>query len=156
MKEENEILLEVMRQEFEMARNMENQRATITNFFITIAGASQALIVQRGFDNKSTFVGIGLIVLGFYGAVITAKLHERSEYYSARVGKIRERLDYLNPKADIKEALQSVRTDRKTDSKSNSLIYRTRLNIFWRAIHIGIASVGTLDVVWILFLKRFF
>lgn len=104
-----EIFFNGKKQEFIWARHTESQRATFTNFIITIALLLEGFIVQRGFDDLSTPLAVSMIILGLLGMVVTSKLYERFNLHIQRVAEFEKRLDEPNPDVQFTEAVRRAK-----------------------------------------------
>ena len=58
-----EILLKTIDRHWAQAKQSEDQRASMTNYLLTIYGASQAYIIQRSFDKPCIMIAVVIIIL---------------------------------------------------------------------------------------------
>jgi hypothetical protein len=107
---------------------------------VIVVSVIQGVLTQTGFTKNAMPLTILLVLLGFYGIVTTAKLHERSRFHIKRARKFRDRLDMLCPDAHIK-LLQQV-ADEEHQRQHPVLAKRVRLSSLWLALHIFIALLG--------------
>jgi uncharacterized membrane protein len=105
MNEITEILLRVAEQNYAHARQHEDQRAAIAGLIVLIATAIQGVLTQTGLHKNALPLTIMLIVIGIFGMIAGIKLYERSKLHSARVRKLRDRIDELNPDAMLQNSL---------------------------------------------------
>src|SRR5688500_3302403 len=96
-----EVLLTYSKEEWEQRRQSENQRSLMTNFILTISSATLLLIITNGLSKGTLLLAIFLIVLGLFGAVAVAKLHERGEYHIESTKAWREKVNQLYPEAEL-------------------------------------------------------
>jgi hypothetical protein len=150
MAEATEILVSLIEENWNHIRHSEDQRATITNLIVIVVSIIQGVLTQTGFTKNALPLTILLVLLGFYGLVTTAKLHERSRFHIKRARKFRDRLDTLCPDAQI-NLLQKL-ADEEHQSQHLILAKKVRLSSLWLALHIFIALLGTIYTV-IIFIK---
>lgn len=144
-----EILLSVIDKQWAQARQSEDQRATTTNFIITLAVALQSFIVQRNFDFASVALGIVIMLLGIYGLMISAKYYERFRISTNRIGDLMRRLEEINKMAQI------YQIQKKADKEHRDRfprLHKIRLHRLWYALHIGVTFVGIINTAIIIIL----
>jgi len=139
MTDDTEVLLRLCEEQWCQGRQSESQRATVTNFIITISAAILGFLVQKEFTLTSLPLAILLIALGVYGAVISAKLYERWQFHMRRARYWRKRIDELHPDARIDQL--KVESDLEHKRKYPKL-EKIRLNRLWSALHILIILIG--------------
>jgi hypothetical protein len=61
------VLLKMYETRYMLAKQAEDQRATMSNFLITIAAVMFAFISQQGFSKKTILISLLKIFLGFFG-----------------------------------------------------------------------------------------
>ena len=71
----------------------------MTNYIIVISVAIFGFIMNRGIAKEIWPLAALLVVLGIYGAIVSAKLYERFRLHEHIVVKIIQRLDELHPDA---------------------------------------------------------
>ena len=141
------ILLNSINRYGNQAIQNENQRATFTNYLIIIFGALQGYIIQRHFDKFSILLSVLMIILGVFGALITAKYYERFREQTTRVGILIEKLKEIEPTIDLNE-MESLA---KGKHKNNfPLLIKIRLNILWLIFYLLLISVGLFNFLVIL------
>ncbi len=148
MAETTDILVSMIEENWNHVRHSEDQRATITNLIVIVVSVIQGVLTQTGFTKNALPLTILLVLLGFYGIVTTAKLHERSRFHIKRARKFRDRLDILCPDAHIK-LLQQV-ADEEHQRQHPVLAKRVRLSSLWLALHIFIALLGFIYTIIII------
>ncbi len=139
MADDTDVLLKLCEEQWTQGRQSESQRATVTNFIITISAAILGFLVQKNFTLTSLPLAILLIALGIYGAVISAKLYERWQSHMRRARYWRKRIDELHPGARIEQL--KAESDAKHKLKYSKL-EKIKLNRLWLALHILIALIG--------------
>jgi uncharacterized membrane protein len=140
MNEITEILLRVAEQNYAHARQHEDQRAAIAGLIVLIATAIQGGLTQTGLHKNALPLTIMLIVIGIFGMIAGIKLYERSKLHSARVRKLRERIDELNPDAQLQNSLDL--SDQEHNTKYPFIARWVRLYILWIVLPGIIASLG--------------
>jgi hypothetical protein len=136
-----DILLAYSKEEWEQRRQSENQRATMTNFILTIASAVTVLILNNGLTMNSLPLSILLTLLGIFGAVAVAKLYERGEFHIERTKAWRERINELCPEAEL--LIRQKQGNANHAIKFGKTIReRIRLHTLWGNLNIAIALLG--------------
>jgi hypothetical protein len=126
----------------------EDQRATLTNIILTVSALGLGFISQKGLSGPSLPVAMGLVLLGLYGTLASAKLYERSLLHERQADALFELLEKLHPTIGLGHARQFARTNHEHDHK---IMYnRVRLHAVWEALHLGVAGAGFLIVLLIL------
>ena len=139
-----DILLEMSYKEWEQARHLENQRATITNLVLLVAFAALGYISDTGLSIQSLPITIGLIALGIYGAVASEKLYERNQFHIERARFLRRKVYVLRPDAQIGELRDQADTVHESKFPRLSQI---RLHHIWLALHLSISFTGVVLAV---------
>jgi uncharacterized membrane protein YbhN (UPF0104 family) len=147
MADNTDVLLKLCEEEWTQGRQSESQRATVTNFIITISAAILGFLVQKDFTITSLPLAILLIALGVYGAVISAKLYERWQFHRRRARYWRKRVDELHPDARIEQLKVESEAKHKL---AYSKLEKIRLNRLWLALHILIVLIGVACTVIII------
>ena len=139
-----DILLRFCEEQWTQGRQSETQRATVTNFVITIAAATLTFIGHKGFESASIPLAVFLVVLGLYGATTSMKLYERWHFHMSRARYWRKKIDELDPDAQL------IKLKEQADAKHKSKyprLGRLPLNWLWLALHISIASLGIVCII---------
>jgi len=129
-------------------RHQENQRATATNVIVAISAGILGLIAL---DSQLTGPDIPLaalmVLVGLFGALLTAKHHERFWFHMERARQYRDALEKLLPSTNITELKNAA--DSITRKKHPVLI---RFDLFWLwvVLHLGIASLGAALIAYII------
>jgi len=144
MADEVDVLLKFCDEQWTQCRQLETQRALVTNFVITIAAASLAFIGTKGFVEASLPIGGFLIFLGLYGAVTSEKLYERWQFTRNRSRYWRKRIDELKPDTRLLE-LQN-----QADREYSHRLQHVRLHWLWACLHLSIAVIGMACIAIIL------
>ena len=139
-----DVLLEMSYKEWEQARHLENQRATITNLVLLVAFVALGYISESGLSIQSLPIAIGLIALGLYGAVASEKLYERNQFHIERARLLRRKVYVLCPDIQIGELRDQA--DAIHESKFPRLS-KIRLHYIWLALHLSISFTGVILVV---------
>ncbi len=145
MADDVDVLLKMCDEQWTQCRQLETQRALVTNFVITIAAASLAFIGSKGFGMASLPLGGFLIFLGLYGAITCEKLYERWQFTRNRSRYWRKRIDELKPETRLLE-LQN-----QADREYSNRLQNIRLHWLWVCLHLTISLIGTGCVVVILY-----
>lgn len=157
MADRAEVLLQLHSEERLEARQVEDQRATLTNIIILALGAGLALVADRGFGRSWLPVTIAMLVLGGFGAVATRKYFERWFRHSTRAYAYRQQLFSLYP--EIPEDLEpfhrdllrarSYRYEKESDERFR-FTKGVKLHWIWVTFHITVAAIGLILTVLVL------
>jgi hypothetical protein len=129
----------------EQMRQSESQRATLTNYLLAIVAALSALIAQQKFALTTLPLAVMIMAVGLYGAITTAKYHERAAYHLSQARALTRLLVEAGALLDVDQTLQEFR-DRHTAKYSR--LHRIRLHQLWTGLHLGIAAYGlTLTII---------
>lgn len=97
---EIEILLHYHGQYLSLAKQAETQLGHLNNVLIPVCAAAIAFIVQQGFDKSGLFIGVIIIVVGFYGILATTKFlrayikqYKRSDICSDLLSQYSNKID---------------------------------------------------------------
>lgn len=143
-----DILLNLLQEEHAQARQSEDQRATITNLIIVIAGALQGFIVDKNFSQESFMLATFLCLLGILGVISTAKLYERYSLHMARVEGYEKKIETLCADAQIRIVLKESSGQHK--QKFSSRLVKLRVNQVWNGLHVFIILLGIINMSIIL------
>lgn len=139
MADDTDVLLKMYEEQWEQARQTENQRAAITNIVLVIASAVLGFIVQRGLNLEMLPLTILLIVIGIYGAIASEKLYETFQFHVGKAWSWRKRIDELHPNAQL---LKLNEESRKKHRAEFPRLVRLRLHHMWMVLHLAIALGG--------------
>ncbi len=145
MADKIDVLLAFWQEQRESDRQIENQRATLTNIVIVSAGLG--LLAQHGLHPPMLVVTVAMVALGIYGAMASLKSHERSTFHMQQAKWLRQKIGALHPELEIEDGLKAVRRAQRTRFP---LLARTRMYALWVALHSAIAVSGAVLSVWIL------
>ncbi|MBD2106020.1 hypothetical protein [Nodosilinea sp. FACHB-13] len=139
-----EVLLKMYETRYVLAKQAEDQRATMSNFLITIAAATFAFISQQEFSKQTIPVGLLTIFLGLFGLFMSAKY---SQHYlkNYRVAKlISKRIAQLCPQAQLRE----IECEALDESASRDPFFSKFPTLYlWSALHIMVCLIGGLCVL---------
>jgi hypothetical protein len=125
-------------------RQSEGQRALLTNYLLVIAAALSALISQQRFAPETLPLSVLITAVGFYGAVATAKYHERAQYHLVQARALTQALKDMGALADDDATLERFRQDHY---RRYPRLSRIRLHYLWTGLHLGIAGYGVALIV---------
>ncbi|MER5526885.1 hypothetical protein ABT075_20170 [Streptomyces sp. NPDC002677] len=149
MADDSDVLIEFWKSQCDQARQVENQRAVLTNIVILVAAAGLGFIAQQGLRPSVLVVTVPMTLLGLYGALACMKYRERNALHNAQAVSLRKKLDAMHPTVSIGVAWAEVQRDQQAKFPR---LFRVRLFMLWVALHTGIAMVGCLLSVWALLL----
>ena len=133
-----ETALTFWREQREQLRQSENQRSVLTNYVMVLAGGLSGLIVQQEFTAKTLPLALLLVGIGLYGALSSAKYHERAEYHLAQARALTEVLRTL---AALGDDIPLVGR-RETHYAKYPRLHRLRLHWLWTGLNLAIAGYG--------------
>ncbi|QTR53199.1 hypothetical protein [Thiothrix unzii] len=148
MADSTDVLLKFVEQQWIEAKQAEDQRSIMTNIILVIVAAIIGFIAQKGLNNNVLFLSILLIILGLYGAIVSAKLYERHQFHISRLTSWRKKIDELNPDTKL-EALKSEANI--SHYQRFPVIKKIKLYYLWMALHLMIAFGGVILTVIIIF-----
>ncbi|WP_216912752.1 hypothetical protein [Nocardia noduli] len=138
-----EVLLRMWQEQRQQARQSENQRALMSGIVVVVALCMSAYVTLS--DERPVArlaVSIGVVFLGLFGMVVTAKYYERFTMHMDAAQRLRSRLDEIWPQA----ALEADWLRNRTEHSGNfAFLYRTPLHHLWLLVHIGVASAGAIS-----------
>ncbi|NEQ52610.1 MAG: hypothetical protein F6K11_21135 [Leptolyngbya sp. SIO3F4] len=137
-----ETLLFLYKEQTEQARHHEQQRATITNYVLVVAGAALGLLSIDGFSGNLP-VGVFLIGLGIFGCIASAKHYERNRYHSRMARAYRRKIEEVDANAKIDR-------DNVRDEQKSKFPVLEKLGLFrlWMLFHVFISALG-LIIIWL-------
>jgi hypothetical protein len=137
-------LMAYWKEQREQFRQSESQRAVLTNFVLVITAAISGLVVQQHFNLRTLPVSVLIILIGLYGALATAKYHERAEYHLTQARALTRMLVDAGVVADSRAILQA---SRDTHYSKYPRLHRLRLHWLWTGLHLGIAAYGVALII---------
>ncbi|QCX77246.1 hypothetical protein C9F11_17970 [Streptomyces sp. YIM 121038] len=147
MADESDVLLELWKGQRDEARQMENQRAALTNIVILVAAAALGFLTQQGhLELSSLGVTVPLCVLGAFGAAASSKYGERWAVHSGLADRLRDELAARHPHLDLDALVAANRTEHRAEFP---LASRMRVWILWVALHTAIGAGALLLSLWI-------
>jgi hypothetical protein len=139
MPDASDILIKLYDEQRSMVRHHEQQRATISNFLITIAAGLLGLIAHFSFAKDTFGLAVALVFLGIYGGLICEKHYERSRFHASRAQKYRGRIAELVPDAQINQL--HILADAEHRSKFPHM-EKKHLHSMWLILHAMISLAG--------------
>jgi hypothetical protein len=147
MADKIDVLLAFWQEQRESDRQIEDQRATLTNIVIVIVSAALGFLAQKGLHPPMLVVTVAMAALGIYGVMASLKSHERCTFHMQQARWLRQKIGELHPELEIEDGLGAVRRAQRTRFP---LLARTRMYALWVALHSAIAVTGAALSVWIL------
>ncbi len=137
---EKEFLKLYMEQSWEEMRHIENLRERVTILVITITSAIIGFIIQQKFAHETKPFVYFVILLGFFGLMMTLKLFQIHQMTQKRLDKW-----YLYFESHCGNDPQVLKLRKLADRENKvefAYIAKFPLNYFWSAIHLSIVIVG--------------
>ncbi|GAA3449694.1 hypothetical protein [Dactylosporangium matsuzakiense] len=119
-------------------RQSETQRSQLTNYLLAITAALSVLIVQQKFAAATLPLSALITATGVYGALASAKYHERAEYHLQQARVLTRTLVGIGALGDDTD----LSTARETHYCRYRILHRVRLHQLWTGLHLGIAAYG--------------
>lgn len=120
-------------------RQSEGQRAVLTNYVLAIAAAVSGLVVQQHFRIQTLPLSVLVALTGAYGALASAKYHERANYHLSQARALTRALTEAGALPDSTALLDEYRSDHYL---AYPRLSRLRLHWLWTGLHLGIAAYG--------------
>ncbi len=135
-----EILLQLYQMNVDRGKHHQDQRSTVANLLLVLASG---LIVLIALDQKitSSDVSPALFVsaLGIFGAIWSAKQHERYVFYEHRAQEYMFELAHIVPTVNLRRT-QSI-ADLRTKAKY-PVLYEQRVWRLWVALYLFLFGLG--------------
>ncbi|MFC8916581.1 hypothetical protein ACGF5F_31010 [Streptomyces sp. NPDC047821] len=139
------MLLEMYREQHNQARQLETQRATLSNLIVVIASAALGFTAQHGLEPIMLLVSLPLAGLGTYGVLACLKYHERSVLHHKAARLFSRRIEERLPSLLINEGWAGLHAQQRLGFPRT---FKVRLYGLWIALHAGVAASGvTLSVI---------
>lgn len=129
------------------AKHHENQRSTASNITMIVSAGILGLIT---FDKELTLadlpLALFLTLLGFFGALFSAKHYERVRLHLYRAEAYLQEIEQMRPDLGI----STLRADANTKTRERFPRLSTiQLHRFWIVLHLFLAFIGGAIVVGI-------
>lgn len=141
MNETITFLLRAMEENQIHARLAEEKRAMIANIILILASSAIIALAFTGLNSKALPLTLLLVLLGAYGAIVTTKLYERSQFHILRARKLRARLDVLCPDAQVEQLQKLAESEHLTNYQ---VFAKLRLNTIWTAMYLTLIVLGAI------------
>ncbi|MFC7304245.1 hypothetical protein ACFQVC_08480 [Streptomyces monticola] len=148
MADDTDVLLELWKGHRDEARQMENQRATLTHVVILVAAAGLGFLAQDGaLGTSSLVVTVPMFVLGAFGAVAGTKYGERWAVHSGLPDRLRHEVGLRRPGLNLSGLIEDNHVEHRAEFPR---ISRVRIWVLRVGIHGGIAAGGFALSLWAL------
>lgn len=125
-------------------RQSEDQRSSMTNYLLVITAGLSGLMAQQKYSTTTIPLAILIVIIGVYGAVASAKYHERANYHLSQARALTKDLQTMG----TLPATSTVQTYRTGHYAKYPLLSRVRLHWLWTGLHLAVAAYGsTLTVI---------
>ncbi|MGX4658066.1 hypothetical protein ACWCHM_30770 [Micromonospora sp. SCSIO 07396] len=139
MADEVDVMLQMWLSRWEQIRQSENQRAAMTNIVIIVVSAILGFVANKGLSPAMLPLSLAVLVLGIYGATLSAKYYERFRFHLSEAAAIRSWLDERLPSLDL-ETIRS--TASAYQAQEFPRLIKIPLYRLWVALHALIALAG--------------
>ncbi|MFG1667254.1 hypothetical protein [Streptomyces sp. Y7] len=134
-----EVLLQMYQEQHNQARQLETQRATLSNLIIIIASAALGFTAQRGLEMIMLVISLPMVGLGAYGVLACLKYHERSVLHHRAARRFSQSIEERLPSLRIDDGWAQLHTQQRQRFPK---IFKMRLYHLWIALHTGVAASG--------------
>jgi type IV secretory pathway TrbF-like protein len=125
-------------------RQSENQRAVLTNYVLAIAAAISGFVIQQHFRAQTLPLSVMVVLIGLYGALTSAKYHERANYHLGQARALTQVLVQSGNLSDNDAILERFRLDHYQEYPR---LFRLRLHWLWTGLHFGVAVYGLVLII---------
>ncbi len=139
-----EVLLKMYETRYILAKQAEDQRATMSNFLITIAAVMFAFISQQGFSKRTILISLLTIFLGLFGLFMSAKYSQHYLKNDRIARSIRNRISQLCPEAELPEIEHKALDE---SAYRNPFFSKIPTLYLWSTLHISICLIGGLCIL---------
>jgi hypothetical protein len=138
--EENEVLWSLYQDHTNQGRHHEDQRTAATNFIVAVCGGTLGLVALDGrLTSADLPLAVFLVFLGCFGALLSAKHHERFWFHTERAREYRDALQKRLPSLDLRAHREAA--DRRSSTR-HPILWRIRVFGLWVALHLAVALIG--------------
>lgn len=140
-----EVLLRLIEGHSEMARHSEDQRATMTNFLVTIAAALVAFVSQQQFAPSTRIVSAIIIVIGVFGLLASLKYAQHFHLHYSLIKRFQQRLNEVTPEVHYAD----IRAQAINHNQERYPIMRRRIAVItlWLFLHGAICVIGVVSLI---------
>lgn len=146
---DTEVLLRFCEEQWQQARQCENQRSLMANFIVSLAIAIFSIEVLSQFNIYTLPLSILLILLGFYGYLTSIKLFERWKLHERRTIVWRDKIDQLNPNANLKKLYYNAQKQHEEEFPKLS---KRKLYNLWKILYLFIMIFGLASIIMTIFI----
>ncbi|MGM9381199.1 hypothetical protein [Streptomyces antibioticus] len=148
MANEPDVLLELWKGQREEARQMENQRAALTNIVIIVTAAALGFLTQQeGFEASTLGLTLPLCALGTFGAVASAKYGERWAVHSGLADSLRQQLGLRYPEINLPLLIAENHEEHRAEFPR---IFKLKIWVLWVVLHASVGVASLFLSLWIL------
>ena len=144
-----DVLLKMFEESYALARQAEDQRATMSNYLITVSAVLFAFITQQGFTPNVIPISLLIVFLGIFGLFMSAKYAQHYNRHYSRSKLIRNRLSELCPGTQLQEIEKEA--SNKNRQRYPFMAQRMPILYIWLALHAAICLIGILSTVLAIF-----
>lgn len=110
----------------------------MTNFLLIITAGLSGLIVQQKLSTATAPLAILIALIGVYGALVSAKYHERAQYHLTQARALTRALVDMN----ILPENRHLDEFREAHYRAYPTLHRIRLHWLWTGLHLAVAAYG--------------
>lgn len=141
-----DVLVKMHQVSISRALHINEQRASLTNFMITIAAALLAFIINARFAVATLPLSGFISLLGLFGLLSSVKFNQHYHRYHLEAKLIRERLDELCPDCRLEAILgEAYSLNLQRYPRMEKYV---RVVFLWSLLHASIFVIG-LICIWI-------
>lgn len=146
MSESSDAVLAYWNEHRQQLRQSENQRSAMTNFLLVITAGLSGLVVQQKLAATTVPAVFLIVLIGLYGAITSAKFHERATYHLTQARALTKVLVDMNVLPDD----QRLEESRESHYRIYPRLHRIRLHWLWTGLHLTVAAYGVVLTLAIL------
>ena len=135
----DDVIWGLCQENLQYSRHHENQRQAVTGFGLAAASALISFIVaDKDVGLSDAPVAFMIVVIGIFGALLSAKEYERFFFHYQRFRQLRHELDQ-RLKIDLDRIHKTADDETK---KTFPWLFPRSLSRFWLWIHLTVAAIG--------------
>ncbi|MFF5233278.1 hypothetical protein [Dactylosporangium sp. NPDC000521] len=137
-------LLSMWQEAREHGRLHEAHRASATNMMLVLAAAGIGAAATLPLGTGTVPLALGLILLGAFGFLLSAKHHERWKRTLAVAVEFENRIDALDPGLGLRASKDRAH---EAHDQEHARWARIRLNQVWSLLHVFVMLIGVVVLI---------
>jgi len=141
------VVLAYWAEQRQQLRQSEDQRSAMTNYLLVITAGLTGLIVAQKFTLGALPLAIMILTVGLYGALTSAKYHERATYHLHQARALTQTLIDLGA---LDQDDPNIQAKREAHYAAHPRLSRIRLHLLWTGLHTANATFGAVLTIVII------